>query len=147
MKQQRVTVPVSGRLPIRDRLVVASGADELVGTAVAHQSLGLDSSGLNLWRLDGPAALSTITRNIKPNGDMLGTGEVVAYNCQGGSLNLTLLPKETDLLEIDLDGAPRSPAADRRRAVLARHDLRPALATDGGLRLPDPRRPSSRLDA
>ncbi len=105
MKQQRVTVPLSGRLPIRDRLVVASGTDELVGTVVAHQSLGFNSPGLNLWRLDGPAALSTVTRNIKPNGDILGAGgEVVAYNCQGGSLNLTLLPKATDILEVDLNG-------------------------------------------
>ncbi len=105
MKQQRVSVPLSGRLPIRDRLVVASGTDELVGTLIAHQSLGLNSPGLNLWRLDGPAALSTVTRGIKPNGDILGAGgEIVAYNCQGGSLNLTLLPKATDILEVDLNG-------------------------------------------
>jgi hypothetical protein len=29
---------------------------------------------------------------------------VIAYDCQGGSLALTLLPKATDLLEIDLNG-------------------------------------------
>jgi hypothetical protein len=104
MTQQRLAVPASGRLPIPDRLVVASGTAAFVGTAVAHQSLGPDSYGLTLWRLDGPAAVSTITRNIKPNGDMFGAGEVIAYNCQGGSLSLTLLPKDTDILEIDLNG-------------------------------------------
>ena len=72
MSQKRVTVPASGRLPIRDRSIVASGTDTFVGTPVAHQSLGLDSYGLTLWRLDRPAALSTITQNVKPNGDMFG---------------------------------------------------------------------------
>jgi hypothetical protein len=104
MKQKLVTVPPSGRLPIHGRFIVASGTDTFVGTAVAHQSLGLDSYGLTLWRLDRPAALSTITQNVKPNGDMFGPGTVTAFNCQGGSLNLTLLPKETDTLEIYLNG-------------------------------------------
>ena len=104
MKQKRVTVPPSGRLPIHTRLIVASGTDTFVGTAVAHQSLGPDSYGLTLWQLDRPPALSTITQNVKPNGDMLGRGGVTAFNCQGGSLNLTLLPKATDTLAIYLNG-------------------------------------------
>jgi hypothetical protein len=103
MKQKRVTVPRSGRLPIHDRLIVSSGTDTFVGTAIAHQSLGPDSYGLTLWHLDRPPALSTITQNVKPNGDMFGPGQVTAFNCQGGSLNLTLLPKETDTLEIYLN--------------------------------------------
>ena len=104
MKQKRVIVPPSGRLPIHNRLIVASGTDTFVGTAVAHQSLGPDSYGLTLWQLDRPPALSTITQNVKPNGDMLGPGGVTAFNCQGGSLNLTLLPKATDTLAIYLNG-------------------------------------------
>jgi hypothetical protein len=104
MNQTRVAVPPSGRLPIHDRVIVASGTDTFVGTAIAHQSLGPDSYGLTLWRLARPAALSTITQNVKPNGDMVGAGTVTAFNCQGGSLNLTLLPKETETLEVVLNG-------------------------------------------
>ena len=84
MKQKRVTVPPSGRLPIHNRLIVASGTDTFVGHAVAHLSQsGPDSCGLTLWQLDRPPALSTITRNVKPNGDMLGPGGVTAFNCAG----------------------------------------------------------------
>jgi hypothetical protein len=35
---------------------------------------------------------------------MLGEGDVTAYNCQGGQLELTLLPKATEELEIVLNG-------------------------------------------
>jgi hypothetical protein len=104
MAQTRIVVPPTGRLPVRARLVVTTGDVTLVGSTVAHQSLGPDSSGLTLWRLDGPATLSTITYGVKPNGDMLGEGDLTAYDCRGGQLQLTLLPKSTDLLEIDLNG-------------------------------------------
>ena len=104
MKQTRISIPPSGRLPIRDRLVVASTRVTLVGSAVAQQSLGPDSYGLRLWRLDGPATVSTITDAVLPNGDMYGEGRVTAYNCQGGRLVLTLLPKATDVLEIEMNG-------------------------------------------
>ena len=104
MKQRSVTVPADGRVPIAGRLVVADSSVTLVGSPIAHQSLGPDNFGLTMWRLDGPAALSTITNNVKPNGDMHGPGLVTAYDCQGGSLTLTLLPKLTDILEIDLNG-------------------------------------------
>ena len=104
MTQKSITVPITGRVPIHDHLVVASAINTFVGDAVAHQSLGLDSAGLTLWRLKGPATLSTVTQNILPNGDMLGEGDIRAYNCQGGRLVLTLLPKATDKLEIDLNG-------------------------------------------
>ena len=104
MAQRGVTVPASGRLPIRNRLVVADGSETFVGSPVAHQSLGPDSFGLTLWRLDGPAALSTVTNNVKPNGDMLGQGQVTAYACRGGALTLTLLPKDTNLLQIYMNG-------------------------------------------
>ena len=34
----------------------------------------------------------------------MGRAVVNAFNCAGGTLQLTLLPKETNRLEIDLDG-------------------------------------------
>ncbi len=44
--------------------------------------------------LDGPI----------PNGDIAGRATVHAFDCAGGSLDLTLLPKATNMLEIELDG-------------------------------------------
>lgn len=104
MPQTRARAAKNGRLPIRERLVVASAHFAFVGTPIAHQSLGPDSFGLTLWRLDGPPSLSVVTNEVKPNGDMYGEGRVTVYDCQGGRLTLTLLPKTTDVLRIDLNG-------------------------------------------
>ena len=42
---------------------------------------------------------------ILPNGDMTGEpGEITAYDCAGGRLELTLIPKETKVVTIKLDG-------------------------------------------
>lgn len=106
MTQTPATVFPDGVLPIRERYVVASARDSFVGQLVARQSLGPTSFGLGLWRLDGPARLSTVTAGIKPNGDIIGSAQVTVYNCGGGVLSLTLLPKETRPLEVDLDGTP-----------------------------------------
>jgi hypothetical protein len=37
---------------------------------------------------------------------MTGPASVTVFGCAGGSLHLTLLPKSTSTLEIDLDGTP-----------------------------------------
>jgi len=106
MTQTPATVFPGGLLPIREHYAVASTRDSFVGEIVARQSLGPTSFGLALWRLDDPARLSTVTDGIKPNGDIYGSAHVTAYNCGGGVLSLTLLPKETKTLEVDLDGTP-----------------------------------------
>ena len=64
MKQQRVTVPSAGRLPDRDALIVASDPHDVrrARRSCASRRLGLDSPGLTLWRLDGPARLTTVER-------------------------------------------------------------------------------------
>jgi hypothetical protein len=66
--------------------------------------VGLDSAGLTLWRLTGPPRLITVERGIQANGDMTEPGRVVAYDCAGGRLNLTLLPKQTRTVTLRLDG-------------------------------------------
>jgi hypothetical protein len=54
--------------------------------------------------LERPARLSMLLAGPIPNGDITGEAVVNAFNCAGGSLDLTLLPKATNRLEIDLDG-------------------------------------------
>jgi len=39
-----------------------------------------------------------------PNGDINSSATLSAFDCAGGTLQLTLLPKSTNRLEIDLDG-------------------------------------------
>lgn len=98
-------IPPSGYLPIRERWVVASDAHRFVGTPAAHLAqTNLDVTGLTLWHLDGRARLSLITQNVQPNGDMTTTAKIHVYGCDGGKLQLTLLPKATKRLHILVNG-------------------------------------------
>ena len=45
-----------------------------------------------------------ITTGVQPNGDMIGPAKILVYGCAGGKLDLTLLPKATNILTISLDG-------------------------------------------
>jgi len=105
MPQTPVAVPPDERLPIRERYVVASDRLSFVGSPIAHLAqTGLDVSGLTLWRLDGPPRVSTIENNVQPNGDMTFPATVTVYDCRGGRLELTLLPKSTSTLRVVLNG-------------------------------------------
>jgi hypothetical protein len=114
MPQRVVHAGADGRLPVPERYVVASDAHRFVGTPVAHLTqTDTDVSGLTLWRLDGPARLTTVTRGVLPNGDMVEPARVLAYDCAGGRLELTLLPKSTAVVTLRLDGkvVQRAPVA------------------------------------
>jgi hypothetical protein len=103
--QTQVTVPVTGLLPTTNHYIVASDQSEFFGTPVGHiAETGLDVAGLTLWRLDGPARLSLVTSNIQPNGDMTVPASVTVYDCRGGDLHLTLLPKATRIVQVTLNG-------------------------------------------
>jgi hypothetical protein len=103
--QTSVIVQPTGRLPITDRYVVASDRNELFGTRVARLTqTGLDVAGLTLWRLQGPPRLSLVKSNIQANGDILVPVTVTVYDCTRGSLQLTLLPKSTNVVRVTLNG-------------------------------------------
>ncbi|MGH3002240.1 MAG: glycosyltransferase family 39 protein [Gaiellaceae bacterium] len=105
MPQTAVTVPRDGHLPITERYVVAPDRFTLIGDPVAHLSQnGLDVSGLTLWRLDGAPRISTIAGGVQPNGDISSPATISVYDCTGGRLELTVLPKATDVLRIRLNG-------------------------------------------
>jgi hypothetical protein len=104
LAQRETVLGARGRLPFRERFVVASAPHAFVGEPVAQVDSGTDVGAVRVWRLDGAPRLSTVTRGILPNGDMVEPGHVLAYDCAGGRLELTLLPKSTDELTILLDG-------------------------------------------
>jgi hypothetical protein len=45
-----------------------------------------------------------VEQGVLPNGDMIGPARIHVYACDGGRLQLTLLPKATRHLRIELDG-------------------------------------------
>ncbi len=102
--ERQVRIAPDGRLPIGERYVVANDRDTFVGEPVAHQQRGTELFGLTLWRLQRPARISTIANDVKPNGDIISSAGITAFHCRGGSLQLTLLPKSSDHVEVDLDG-------------------------------------------
>ena len=104
IEQQQVRPPGDGALPTTDRYAVANDLVTMVGEPVAHQDRGPDQYGLTLWRLTGRPRLQLVRRGFLPNGDMTGPATVTAYDCAGGALQLTLLPKVTESLRIVLDG-------------------------------------------
>jgi hypothetical protein len=106
IRQTRAKPQLDGALPIAQPYAVANDTITLRGSEIARQDRGPQQNPLTLWRLDPPARIATATAGILPNGDMPGSATVVAYDCAGGSLNLTLLPKSTRRLVVDLDGRP-----------------------------------------
>jgi hypothetical protein len=105
LHQTSVTVPANGRLPSPDPYVVAPDGFTFFGARVAHLTqTNLDISGLTLWRVTRPLRLSTATEGVQANGDMTQPAVVTVYDCTGGRLELSLLPKETDVLRILLNG-------------------------------------------
>jgi hypothetical protein len=105
LRQRVVTLDNRGVLPIDQRYVVASDVHTFVGTRIAQITQnGIKEAGLSLWRLAGQPRLSTVQHGILPNGDMMEPGQITAYDCAGGQLELTLLPKKTRVLTIKLNG-------------------------------------------
>jgi hypothetical protein len=104
IRQEFVHLGANGVLPTADRYAVANDALSMRGTPVAHQDRGADSFGLTLWKLDGAPRVSVIEKDIKPNGDMIGPAGVTVYDCAGGQLQLTLLPKSSTHVFVFLDG-------------------------------------------
>jgi hypothetical protein len=101
--RQAVPAP-DGRLPLAERYVVANDDLTFAGTPVAQQDRGDDYPGLTLWRLSGVARIATSRTGFKPNGDVFGRAQLVAWGCAGGQLQLTLIPKATNELSVALDG-------------------------------------------
>ncbi len=85
--------------------VVATAEHTFVGEPVrtlAQQ--GIDSRGWTLWRVEKPLRLATEMSGVKPNGDILEPAKLVVYDCRGGRLLLTLLPKSSPIVRVLVNG-------------------------------------------
>jgi len=110
---QRVVTPrQDGRLDERSgaasRPVIAPTSLTLFGSELAEIRLQdtLDG-GLILWRTDGPPRLSTATAGVLANGDFTSSASLTVFDCGSGRLELTLLGKSGNPLELRLDGITR----------------------------------------
>lgn len=106
-----VTITPSGRLvqpdgsSVPERFLIASNALELWGRPAASiEQRFIEQSGLTLWRLEPPARLSSIRTGVRPDGDMYEPGRMRVHDCQGGQLELTLLPKSSSRVELRANG-------------------------------------------
>jgi hypothetical protein len=105
MTQTSASLDTRGELPTHNRYVVAPDRFAFDGTPVAHLTqTNLDVTGLTLWRLTGQPRVSTIIGGVQPNGDITQRATVSVYNCRSGELELTLIPKASNHLRIQLDG-------------------------------------------
>jgi hypothetical protein len=87
------------------RYLVATAEYTFVGTPVrAITQYNLDTRGLTLWRLDAPLRISTALKGVRANGDMHGPARIVVYDCRGGRLRVTLLPKTSSSVRVLRDG-------------------------------------------
>jgi hypothetical protein len=106
MPQTRRAPTPAGLLAVTDRYLIAPDRFAFDGTPVATHLRGPDLAPLTLWRLNGPPRLAMVTTGFEPNGDLIAPahGTIVVYGCSGGRLDLTLLPKATDVVTVRLDG-------------------------------------------
>jgi hypothetical protein len=126
MPQEAHAPTVAGLVAIADRYVVATDRYTFFGKPVAQHVRGADLESLTAWRLSLPPRLSTVTTGFLPNGDLVGRGTVTVYDCAGGKLELTLLPKETNVVRVTLDGMQ---VLRRRIGGLSWHGVVPVPAS------------------
>ena len=94
LPQDRVSARSDGSLLSGPDYVVGSTAFTFFGERVAEiAQQGLVQRGLVLWRVDGPTRISTVTTGVQGSGDIYGPAQLVAYDCTGGTLDLTLVAK------------------------------------------------------
>jgi hypothetical protein len=97
-------VEPDGRTPT-ERYVVAVASVELEGEPVDEVPIGYAAIGaLRLWRLTPPARIRWVRTGVRPNGDMHEPGVMHVWDCQGGRLELTLLPKLSTRVELKVNG-------------------------------------------
>ena len=148
IEQEPSDIGPDGRLHIDTPYVVATDYHHFVGTPVAHLTqIGLDESGLTLWKLSGAPRMSFELFGFEPNGDIEFPVTVKVFDCGGGVLRLTL-PDEGH--ESSADQTERrtqwsTSASSGTRCGAARCPARPA-GLHGCVRIRDRPAGAARLD-
>ncbi|HXH88441.1 MAG TPA: glycosyltransferase family 39 protein [Gaiellaceae bacterium] len=116
------------------RPVVAPTSVTLFGTPLAQVSLqDTVDAGLVLWQTVGPPRLSTTTSGVLANGDFSNVATLTAFDCGSGRLELTLLGKSGNPVELRLDGITRQVAEVASGAVWRGAVESQAYASEDGI--------------
>ena len=115
LPQQTVGIRPSGVLtaadgsPLRPPFAAVAQNYALAGEPLATApQLGTDRQGFELWKIDPPLRISTVTFGLLANGDInpaAGVAEagLITYGCRAGSFKLALFVKEPETIRILLD--------------------------------------------
>jgi hypothetical protein len=112
MPQQVVTPLFSGELldaadrPLAPGYLVAPSAVVPVGEKLAEAPVTSTQPGAALWRVEPPLRLRQRVEGLNPNGDFNGLARISVFGCEPGSLELTLLGKDGQPVEVRVDGVP-----------------------------------------
>jgi hypothetical protein len=104
LAQTQARLDADGDLPTHTRYAAANDRVRMIGTPVAHQDRGPVSFGITLWKLGRRPRVSMLESGLGPNGDFGGPALITVFDCAGGQLQLTLLPKSSDRVFVFLDG-------------------------------------------
>lgn len=92
-------------LPLEREVVIAPATMTLAGEKLAERPAGdSETYGLAAWRSDGPVQILTSVDGFLPNGDFGGVAHVTVYACDQGTLELTILGKTGDPIDVRVDG-------------------------------------------
>jgi hypothetical protein len=108
---RELTVGPGGRLvppgqeSIPERLVVAPLGLQFRGRLLRSFVIReYEQGGLGLWALEQPPRLSSVRVGVRWDGDMYEPASLLAHECSGGRLALTLLPKGSTHVELRVNG-------------------------------------------
>jgi hypothetical protein len=94
----------NGSPVVRD-LVVAPSTFTLDGERAAERQAGdSEAQGFVAWRTKGPVRVLLRREGFLPNGDFTGTALVTVYGCRPGTLDLTILGKTGNPVDVRVDG-------------------------------------------
>jgi hypothetical protein len=92
-------------LPLERRVVIAPTTMTLAGEKLVERPAGdSETYGLAAWRTDGTVRILTSIDGFFPNGDFGGVAHVTVYACRQGILELTILGKTGDPIDVRVDG-------------------------------------------
>ena len=123
-----VLVKSDGTPLVRD-VVVAPSTITLAGEKLAERQVGLsETGGLVAWRTYGPVRLLMRVDGLLPNGDFTGAVRLTLYDCQPGTLDITILGKTGHPVRAWVDGLERPTLETPAGEAATHHIAAPAYA-------------------
>ncbi|HET9243996.1 MAG TPA: glycosyltransferase family 39 protein [Gaiella sp.] len=109
--------------PLEREVVVAPSTITLAGEKLAERRVGLsETGGLVAWRTFGPVRLLMRVDGLLPNGDFTGAVRLTLYDCQPGTLDVTILGKSGHPVRAWVDGLER-PTLETPAGLAATHHI------------------------